>query len=1540
MSDDRPKSVSGPRLRRKQRQSYTETNGDDEDVVDFDGYAFDVDEKLVSAKFDCLDTDIVREMSGDELNVSFIQRNGFEKPIVVKHMKGLGMKMPTDTFNVNDVKQCVGSRRMLDVMDVQTQQDETMTMKEWCEYFSAPKRDRLLNVISLEFSHTKLETHVDSPAIVKQVDWVDLVWPKHLKQSQTEGTNIIDEMKYPKVQKYCLMSVKGCYTDFHIDFGGTSVWYHILKGRKVFWLIPPTERNIQLFEQWVLSGKQSDVFFGDLVEQCVRVHLESGYTFFIPTGWIHAVFTPEDSLVFGGNFLHSFSIEKQLRVAQVEDLTKVPTKFRYPFYTEVLWYVLARYVSCLMKKNHLKCDEEGVTIVVKDENNVNKPPQQQPTQSLQTLPSTQSKHIHLTPYELSGMKAIIMWLQKLPTHKRSVPDLIISSDALLSDAQILIDEHNADKHDLAVSGEPVLTWTKKLTKSQLLTSQLRSIKPPSYVLKQMRMKETPPLPAPPRAESPPTRPISSNQYATNTATTLNQDMIPSSFAGLIAQTGVNHYHHMYNPPTNSPLLSHSGTPITVQPMVSYMSPTYSSPLISTAATPPINPINSMVSSYQMANTMRQNESNYIPLPKEFSDHLNTNSNNNNNINLNNNNKLLNPTINGQPINHNLQQFSLSTSSQTSQNFNNVYINSKLSSPTMMTAPVDTQTLIQNQTIPPTTTTATPRPFPSAVPPSGFHSAATTPSESFMANKMVNTSTQLSSLPINSSNNNNNNTNQKMFASTATGTNTKSSSNDSSRRRRTRCKKCDSCLRADCGECHFCKDMKKFGGPGRMKQSCIARQCLAPVLPHTACCMICGRDGWEKLENPSINDETASSLMECSQCWEIVHPFCLNEKFPQLLASDANINEDLPNSWECPRCVKSGSKNQTKYQKSKSTTSSSSTVSAAKREENGSDCPPEKKIRLLAEESPPGSDDDEEDSKPKQIFNKNNNNNEVTDDTDNSNNSSHLGNQSKGSTTAGSSHVRSCARFPLLSQGLQQQMVSPSSTNNNNNNNNSVVVGKHNNSMANKPEVKGLAALANCAKKKNVTSRDRLFKSLKGLKKSSEQSRISNNSLGHQKKANNKSSSSTNSSSTNSQSMFTQCSSSSSNSSYSVSSPSYASMSPSGPPSLSSMGTQSSFSAIGVKQQQQHDINDESTDEEVDEPIITTTTTSVQQMNGNKQPLDNSLNSLMATLPKREIVKPKYVVRPAPLGCDVSESEESAESSDSDDESNDSNNNVKKERNKAKQKFFRKFLAKRADNLALERDVMVPVMRFLPKNDLLKCMTVCKQWNGFSIDPKLWPKLDLSHKKITKIVLIGIVLRQPRRLNLSWTNINNKQLYWLICRLPHLQALSLSGCPSYTVSALITCNCPLMASLDISHSQGVDDDFIKRLLSAPDDTRPGLMESKTRLRFIQEINLSGLNISDKSLRLITQNLTFVTRIDISSCRQITDFGIAGLATTKAKHLTELNLSGCRKISDMSLQSLRCCPSIIHLDVRECPQVNRSACHQFISQYPPQTKLICN
>lgn len=40
-----------------------------------------------------------------------------------------------------------------------------------------------------------------------------------------------------------------------------------------------------------------------------------------------------------------------------------------------------------------------------------------------------------------------------------------------------------------------------------------------------------------------------------------------------------------------------------------------------------------------------------------------------------------------------------------------------------------------------------------------------------------------------------------------------------------CGECDACLRTDdCGQCDFCKDMKKFGGPNKIRQKCRMKQC--------------------------------------------------------------------------------------------------------------------------------------------------------------------------------------------------------------------------------------------------------------------------------------------------------------------------------------------------------------------------------------------------------------------------------------------------------------------------------------------------------------------------------------------------------------------------------------------------------------------------------------------------------------------------------------------------------------------------------------------
>lgn len=57
--------------------------------------------------------------------------------------------------------------------------------------------------------------------------------------------------------------------------------------------------------------------------------------------------------------------------------------------------------------------------------------------------------------------------------------------------------------------------------------------------------------------------------------------------------------------------------------------------------------------------------------------------------------------------------------------------------------------------------------------------------------------------------------------------------NSSSKREKRCETCPGCLKTDdCLKCVYCKDMKKYGGSGKQKQTCISRKCVM-VCPFAA-----------------------------------------------------------------------------------------------------------------------------------------------------------------------------------------------------------------------------------------------------------------------------------------------------------------------------------------------------------------------------------------------------------------------------------------------------------------------------------------------------------------------------------------------------------------------------------------------------------------------------------------------------------------------------------------------------------------------------------
>uniref|UniRef100_A0AAX7SSN4 Lysine-specific demethylase 7A n=1 Tax=Astatotilapia calliptera TaxID=8154 RepID=A0AAX7SSN4_ASTCA len=335
--------VHGPSLMKKRnnwhRHDYTEPDDGSKPVQA--GTSVFIKE-LQNRTFPSAEEILIR-MKGELVTTRYLERQGFNYPIAVTEMEGLGLKLPPSTFSVKDVEQYVGGNKVIDVIDVARQADSKMKLSEFIKYFTNPHRPKVLNLISLEFSDTKMAKLVEVPDVAQTLSWVENYWP--------------DDSFFPKpfVQKYCLMGVKDSYTDFHIDFGGTSVWYHVLWGEKVFYLIKPTLTNLALYEAWSSSPNQSEVFFGDKVDKCYKCIVPQGTTLLIPTGWIHAVLTSQDCMAFGGNFLHNLNIGMQLRCYEMERRLKTPDLFKFPYFEAICWYVAKNLLEMLKELREDNC---------------------------------------------------------------------------------------------------------------------------------------------------------------------------------------------------------------------------------------------------------------------------------------------------------------------------------------------------------------------------------------------------------------------------------------------------------------------------------------------------------------------------------------------------------------------------------------------------------------------------------------------------------------------------------------------------------------------------------------------------------------------------------------------------------------------------------------------------------------------------------------------------------------------------------------------------------------------------------------------------------------------------------------------------------------------------------------------------------------------------------------------------------------------------------------------------------------------------------
>ncbi|XP_056295326.1 lysine-specific demethylase 2A [Pseudoliparis swirei] len=1289
-----PHTRYSKRLRTGTRRRYQDDGISDDEIEG--KRMFDLDEKLQCVRFN---SDLIKHMAGKDFTFEYIQREGLRDPIIFDIADGLGIQMPDPDFSVSDVKLFVGSRRIVDVMDVNTQKGIEMSMSQWRRYYETPpsEREKLYNVISLEFSHTRLENLVKRPASVDLIDWVDNMWPRHLKERQRDSTNAIIDMHYPKVQKYCLMSVQGCFTDFHIDFGGTSVWYHILRGGKVFWLIPPTPPNLEMYENWVLSGKQGDIFLGDKCFDCQRIELKQGNTFIIPSGWIHAVYTPEDTLVFGGNFLHSFNIPMQLNIYSIEDRTRVPAKFRYPFYFEMCWYVLERYLYCQTNISHLTPEFQkyslgiGLTqtdIETNDQtkngtaNGVERTEimeivvKKEEVEEQETVEDAKPQHM-LTPFELEGLWNLLGKLEELSDQKKCVPEGILNAAALLEDMRTLLKEHSNDNPKLSYTGKPIVKWPKR----------------PSW----------------------------------------------------------------YQPPSPPP--------------------------------PP------------------------IPRPR------------------------LGPT---KPLGQ--------------------------------------------------------RP-------------------------------------------------------------TKRYSISALRRRRVRCKRCGACCRKECGNCQFCNDMRKFGGPGRMKKGCMLRRCLLPALPNTARCAVCGEGELDE-SNPST-----FSLMECSVCSQIVHRQCNKEP------GEGKINKDLPSCWECPKCyqgkdVESSSDEESEesegstalplsklaYREGIGVGDGARRAKPSRSSSRSTAPPPSQKLLLQHQQNRKRANALELRLKKRIKLER----------------SKILTKQSslERSPRLMRSKVLSRLRSPTsrISQGRGRGSTWASSS-------------SHHSTSGATDSFQQQSSVGLVLEPTGEPHRGRG----RGVRlRGGGAGRGIRGGRSHEELEKEESEDSSSSSTSSSGSSSNSSSSSSSSSSDDDKEEERGQNVGRGLDKENQPQSRRGGRAAKEGEEEVSEVaNQNDAEEDKEEEMEQDSETRAKEGSYLKVTLQRPTKAKHdppAIVPKLEAIAPqtasstthnqtRVLVRPPINSRALCPDKHSSRHTPPYTRSRHTDTRTShperlsrpaKLSNGASSSSTSELPHLRIPLSALqeggseadrensgsgpgcEREVWVSVFRYLSRADLCVCMAVCKNWYKWCLDKRLWARIDLSIKRtITPQALTGITKRQPVTLDLSWTNISKKQLNWLVGRLPGLKDLMVAGCSWLTISALCSSGCPLLRSLDLRYADGVKDSQIRDLV-----TPPGC-DNRSQFRTMQCLRLAGLDISDATLRLVIRHMPHLTKLDLSHCNGLTDNSInllTAVGSSTRNTLTELSLGGCSKLTDTSLKYLRRLSCVSLLDLRGCNGVSRKACEAFISELSVNT-LYC-
>ncbi|CAK9796887.1 S-phase kinase-associated protein 2 [Anthophora plagiata] len=251
---------------------------------------------------------------------------------------------------------------------------------------------------------------------------------------------------------------------------------------------------------------------------------------------------------------------------------------------------------------------------------------------------------------------------------------------------------------------------------------------------------------------------------------------------------------------------------------------------------------------------------------------------------------------------------------------------------------------------------------------------------------------------------------------------------------------------------------------------------------------------------------------------------------------------------------------------------------------------------------------------------------------------------------------------------------------------------------------------------------------------------------------------------------------------------------------------------------------------------------------------------------------------------------------------------------------------------LSDEMILMILKWLPKKCLVRSMLVCKRWCQIARDEALWSRLDLGGKVLNEgtlghilprgvqilrlaqaeiadpvflensEVFIDCYVSKLQYLDLSMAVISSDGLAMLLSKCKYLKKLSLEKCTVNRSCFKAITNNNDLEILNLTMCEGMDVECIKDLV---------------KLKNLSAVNMAWCGLDVESMMLLCKSLPpSVTRLSIAGCRKtMTDDNVKDLVKS-CPDMVELDLSDCTMLTMNTVRNLLDLSKLEHLSLSRC------------------------